>query len=186
MISSSDFLQNLISIKDFFDEVREYHIKTGISISVVQPLTLTSGTTSIVTTSSPIIISTLQQNSGGARLINKKEQLLSECVVHLLNPLWENYIISNVSKNEKIYCKFFPKYCEDPKKFDGPATDYNRTFELRKLTAYLKHKNNNARQELATANEFKFGGEEEIILLYEDAEEYFKLLENYIKDIMMA
>lgn len=159
-MKNQDFLDEISVIADFYDEVKDLHLRSGIANSATSTGTLAGG---VVTTQ----VSLRPQRSNRNFVPVSREQVLCESVVHQLNAFWERYVTSYLMKQRRARCGHL---------FRPGGYDYGGTREMRVLTNCLKHKGKTADSKLAPLNPTRFSKGALIILRYDDTEKYMGIV----------
>lgn len=159
-MKNQDFLDELGVIGDFYDDVKQLHLRSGIANSATSTGTAAGG---VATTQS----SRRPQRSNTRFIPVSREQVLSESVIHHLNALWERYIGGYILKERRTRCAHL---------FRPGGTDYGGTQELRVLTNRLKHKGKTPNATLVRLNPSRFSIGVLIVLRYDDAERYMTII----------
>ena len=155
-----DFLDELGVISDFYDEVKQLHLQSGVASSATSTGSPAGG---IATTQA----SRRVQRSNSQFVPVNRGQVLSESVIHHLNALWERYVCSYFMKQRSArYILAFP----------NRGTVYNGTGELRVLTKCLKHEGKFPNTKLLRINPSRFQVGILIVLRYDDAERYMSMV----------
>lgn len=174
-MTNQDFLNELDILESFYLEVKKCQLKNGVTTSTPFSEEVEQVVISGITSTAKATIA-LQYINNQKEYITK-DQLLSESIVYQLNEIWDRYVKTYLKEhNKKKYSSLFIKKNEKGEIIEG--TDYEETFELRKLTNCLKHTNRKACRDLAGANPQRFTENDNIRLSYQDAERYIDIVKS--------